>query len=31
VADLARRRDDFLVDLLAVLERHRPLLQPADG
>jgi carnitine 3-dehydrogenase len=31
VAELARRRDDFLVDLLRVLERHRPLLQPADG
>jgi carnitine 3-dehydrogenase len=31
VAELARRRDDFLVDLLQVLERHRPLLQPSDG
>jgi carnitine 3-dehydrogenase len=31
VAELSRRRDDFLVDLLQVLERHRPLLQPADG
>jgi carnitine 3-dehydrogenase len=30
VAELARRRDDFLVDLLQVLERHRPLLQTTD-
>lgn len=31
VADLARRRDDFLVDLLQVLERHRPFLRSVDG
>jgi carnitine 3-dehydrogenase len=31
VGDLARRRDEFLVDLLQVLERHRPFLQPVDG
>ena len=31
VADLARRRDEFLVDLLLVLERHRPLLETLDA
>jgi carnitine 3-dehydrogenase len=31
VAELAQRRDDFLVDLLQVLERHRPLLEGTDG
>ena len=31
VAELARRRDEFLVDLLQVLERHRPLLESLDA
>jgi carnitine 3-dehydrogenase len=31
VAELARRRDEFLVDLLQVLERHRTFLQSVDG
>jgi carnitine 3-dehydrogenase len=31
VAELARRRDDFLVDLLQLLERHRSPVLTADG
>lgn len=31
VAELQRRRDEFLVDLLLLLEKHRPGLVPAHG